>query len=1295
MFRRDVILFGALALFLTALVFVLPGSALYSTYGNFSVTPDEVSFNWTNVSIIVTSNSSSLIVVVNNTATEIQPRYFTSGEYQVSSPWPTDPQWRNCFSVIGGPSGMKFMAENATGTYAVLTYSGELNNTNSTTFNLTAYQYCPPGLYSGYLYVFKNGAEADKAKIAANVSIPINPQNTFNFTGRYSSFKGSFVESAQNYHSFYLNKSHIVNSTCGTLKLTGFTGDIDIFLFANASLLYKSIKSSGEDEEIECVPWPGEAEKEMMEIRVYGNVTSAYSGYVYFTPLGAANTSNPNQKFNASSPINLGVLDPNSTSQNVPVNISNIDDQAANSVKESAEVYRVDAWTNKNQSGTYRFLVPNFAEKVKVKIEWTSNTTYNLFLSDVNAYLFGNSSQKYKNANKTGSVKEEFVITTSPLNESNDGYWNITVLNTSAIYGSYNVTAYVWMPEDAWFESSYTLGGFSFAPMGSENDSLGFSFNVTVPELYLTNGTYEGFLRYNNTEGWKLQVPFNFKVKAGMLLMDNENMSSSTHVVRDNIGFDRLGAGAIPLNITYNNTGDYPIYYTETNSSNKLYLTSNTSNYIDFVVDEMPEDGSKINNNTGGTMDIRLLLNTSLTNDVAGTYEGNMTFNTTNTTVTSSSYPFKIYTLVLRVVLTNDLSVNITDITPSTINTENATNITTKVSVKLENGTVISYSNPALMNISDFTGMILTEGNYSATGKIYDLTQNRSQADTLLCPSGGECRINWTIPAGAIGGQYFTKVTAQVNTSQIPNGNGKKILTGQYETPNTSVVVNDTGLWLHIVDDEWEDNLYESTSSIYSVRVKNFGPATANKAQIKFYKNTDCPVSISRDSVNCSECGGTYTSTQVPSDSWNLTTLPGYKSDCLCKLSWELTAISVDETEECDVDVRVVTSHKKFEEVSATIYIRTNATSNQGAQQTTTCTTNATCGDTQYCKSGSCISVSCPSGQYAKNHACNKHGPQINITAYATEKIYVLQGGSNSTKVTAKNTGGYSYTAKLEANSTVADFNASVTPASYTLSPGNSGIFTVDFSVSASAEIGYYTMTVKAYASDNASVYATKDITLAIEPLEQTKALVNQTYDNIKTLFASVATLFNQLAPKTDDANYTLANRTYYRLLNMLQDIENNIKLGNYLEARSLMDEANSSITTFRQQVEQLSAAGGLLSFLGDSNILTLVAILVVIIVIGGFLAYLLLPPKKGYHPITGYLPKEKISVTHKLAYFFTHIKLRKPKMPGSQRTLQTYERSAPAAPAPVQPDRRYAEGYHRLDEFPLSYDKRKLKEKK
>ena len=1305
MFRRDVILFGILALFLTALAFVMPGSALNSNSGNFTLTPNATYLNWTNMNINMTSKNTNVILAIGNASTAVTPQYFVAGYYLVDnqdSVYPNLSSAENgqCFTQ-SGLSGMKFYVQN-TSSGAYTNTTDTLANGTSTLYTLSAYQFCPPGYYFGLFNVTQNGA-SDWANVSMSVIIPISSYNTFNETASKGGFKGSFASAATTYQSYYFNTSQAQNTTGVTINLTwaDYSQDLDLFVFNSAGTLQgKSIEKAA-SEAVAYLPLP--STPDMWEIRIFGNLSSQvdYTGWLYFTTLNVTNTSNQNQMITS---LDFGSVNPNATSGEINYTLNNIDTTAWNDVNETKELYRVDSWLSQSQAGTFNLLVPYFAQKVRVKVQWTGATRWNFTLNDSNGNVIGNSTNKYYSASVTNATQEEFIEFTGPFNTTNDGLWKIIAVNNTAIT-SYNVTAYVWIPGSALVSNYPTATGFNLGAYGSANSTKNVSVYVSAPENDITNGTYQGFIEYYKANEWKLRLPVYFQVRAATLLVNN-TLESTSVTLNDNVGFNRVGASALVVVLPITNLGYYNISFTNVTSDYKLNNTGDTANYMTFSVNWSQ---NPIVAGQNDTMNITIYINTSFTKESAGFYSGSITLNTTNATVTSSSYPFKTFTIFLNVNLTganNGLTVNVTGITPLTVNTpQNITNITANISVKLANGTTISLYN--VMQIYDFTSTYIKEENISYQPD--PNLQNRTGGGTggAVCPSGdafGLCYVKSSLPAGFPGGTYHFYAVAQFNTTVL-GGTGMN-LSGTSAAAASTLSVNDTGIYLNTEDSGHDaGTVYETKKTSYTIIVRNYGPLSASGLKIRFEENgCDSLISDVAENSTFTNCStGVSKSYNTTYDYYTVDGLDGNNAET-CTLAWTLTAAVVDEDDGCNNAMIVVYSaHNNFgnfTDIALTVYDNgtiINTEDQGGNQQSSTCSTNASCSDTQYCKSGSCISVSCPSGQYAKSHVCNKYGPRINITDYTTEKIYVLQGGSNSTKVTAKNTGGYSYTAKLEANSTVAGFNASITPTSYTLSPGNSGIFTVDFGVPASAEIGYYAMTVKAYASDNASVYDTKDITIGVEPLEQTKEQVNQTYDNIKTLFASVATLFNQLAPKTDDANYTLANRTYYRLLNMLQDIENNIKLGNYLEARSLMDEANSSITTFRQQVEQLSAAGGLLSFLGGSNILTLVAILVVVIVIGGFLAYLLLPPKKGYHPVTGYLPKEKISVTHKLAYFFTHIRLRKPKTPGSQRTLQTYERSVPAAPAPapVQPGRRYAEGYHRLDEFPLSYDKNKLKEKK
>jgi len=516
----------------------------------------------------------------------------------------------------------------------------------------------------------------------------------------------------------------------------------------------------------------------------------------------------------------------------------------------------------------------------------------------------------------------------------------------------------------------------------------------------------------------------------------------------------------------------------------------------------------------------------------------------------------------------------------------------------------------------------------------------------------------------------------------------------------TQVTINDTGLKVtgSSAFNDGENVVYETHTTYYTAHLKNFGSLAGNNVNVMFNKQS-CPLTITPWNINTS-CGG---QTGLVA-SWIITTVNKFMTgDYECNLTWKITANSVDSDDlSCPVVIGIASNHTHFgpNAGNLTIYVDVRYTAaadddEGGSGGGSTCTSNTTCGDTQYCKSGACTTLVCKTGYVASAHKCVQKAGKLEVTDY-TSKVYVVQGAANATKVTVKNTGGYLYTTKMTATSPISELTAAVTPASYSLGISNSGIFTVTFDAADATEVGYHTVTVKAYASENASVYVTKDIIVAVQPAEGGKAAINTTRDDLKALFASVTALFNQLPPSAE-ANYTLANRTYTRIFNMLQEVESNIQAGNYLEANSLFTELNASISEFRSQVSGIG--GGLGSLFGGdmSGTLMLVAILVVIVVIGAFLAYLLMPAKKGYHPILGgYLPKKKTALVGRI----THA-LSKLKFGGRQKSLGDFgaRSAAPSVqPKPVQqarPDNKtYADGYHRLDQFGLTYDKTKFKDR-
>jgi hypothetical protein len=1281
------LLFGALAMFLAAIILFFPGSAVTSPGNNLTVTPDNVSLNWTGASINIISLVNNTFFNIGNSSTSITPKYFDANKYDAGGEYPGfDPtNYSICFT-----NGLKFLVQNSSG--AFINFTQMLNQTNSTIYNLTALQFCPPGYYFGMFNISQNGT-GDWANVSAAVNIPINPTNTFYEPNNTAYAKGTLAAGGSVVHRYYFNTSLAQNLTAVTINLSGYTEDVDLYLLnSSGALLAKSAENGSAREEIN-VNLP--AASDMWQILIWGNVSSqqSYLANMYFSTINVTNTSSQNQKMTS---INFGSLDAlNNQSSQINITLNNTDTTTWPGVSERSEIYRVENSNSRNTIGNYYFLVPPYATKVKAKIEWTGGTRWTVSLNDSSGNFLGNSSVKYMPGNLTGTVQEESVLYNGTINQNNDGLWKLTIGNLSAITGTdyYNITVFVWQNSAGWINSTFPSSGFTFNSSGSANSSINVSLQLSLQLPNITNGTYQGFIDYYYTSGWNTRIPIYFNVLAGGLLVNNTLNTYSVNL-NESIGFNRLGANVLQITLPFNNTGGQPAYFVNTTSNNTLY---NGANNMSFAVGW---PSNPINAGSAGNITINVSINTSLTGDSPGIYSGWVLLNTTNSTnSSSSSFPFNTFNISVSVNLSQYLILNVTDIFPSFISNDTIiNNITANITVKLANGTILS-SITTLLNQSNFYNLYLLEGNTSYGSTSVTPLQNLTNAGTgawaVVCPGGSDyvnCKLNGSLPANILGGVYYLVASASVNTSVL-GGTGAG-LTGT-GSGNVQTAVNQTAISFTGTTDI--GNVAESSATTYTVELRNYGPLAASNLQLRFDRGSCTTVTATRNSGNCTNKVAGSTAAD-----WNITTFSGYIPTCT--LSWTLTASSVDTETNCDdMSVEINSNHQNYGNITGIMLtILNNATAaapqQQGQQQTTTCSSNSTCASTQYCAGGSCVTLACPSGMTAVNHVCTRNEGKLEITDY-TQKVYVLQGGSNSTRVTVKNSGGYNYTAKLVVTSVVDGLNSSVTPTSYSLGTGNSGIFTLNFSASGTINVGYYTLTAKTYADENSSVYAMKNITIGVQPAEQTKGEINKTYGDLKNLFASISSLFNQL-PASTEANYTLANRTYQRLLNMFTDIENQISAGNYLDAKTLLDEANASLASFKQDVDQLRS-GPILPILTDT--MTLVAILVVILVVGGFLAYLLLPAKKGagFHPALGYTPHEKPPKVSLIKRLFSM----KPKLSGQQKTLGEYKKEESQkllqAAKPAQPAQKPAEGkvydgsYQKLDKFPLEYDQKKFKEKK
>lgn len=1276
--KRDILGFGVvLILFSVLLLSIPPIMAVVSSNSAFNVTPGMLYINWTNGTINLTSGSNNLTVLIDNSSTQIFSNYSQYNRYLIGDyDNLTDTTWDLCFnSTPGVDYNMKFKVQNETGSHTDT--SKTLNKTNTTLFYLTPYMLCPPGKYYGYFYVRNQTNATENLTINVSMHIPINDFNTFNKTTDTGFFRGAMVPNRGYYHSFYFNTTPNDNLTGLSVTLGDSSSDIDMFLYdGSGNFLAKSInRSSSREEVVYSIP----NTPDMYEIRVYGNVAANYGGYVYFSTLNITNATGSGM-----SSISFGELDANESSSDQVLVLNNTDDKVLTSVKENKEIYHVDTWLNQSADKAFSLLVPSFAEKIKIRLEWGKEagenvTNWTLYLRDSEGVLGGTSIGKYLNANKTTSsnVLEEYIEYTGSITTSNDGFWNITVRNesnTSSAWNNYNLTAYIYVP-DSWLTTNYST--FTFNSSGIGNYSRTVNINLTIPETNVLNGSYEGFLEYYRTSGWKRSIPISFNVRTGTLIV-NENLSIGSDKVTHNVGFNTV-SDPLSMKIPYNNTGGYPLYIRiENSTNNNLTQVGNSSNWIDIVLTDFPT--SPLNPGASGFLNVSVKINTTKTHNKVGTYRGFVLFNTTNSTnATRQSSLFKTFNLTLYVNLTDKLNISITDIKPSYIvhPPTSANNVTFETVVRLINGTVISNAN--IMSYTNVTRIRIFETNVTSYNHTLTNIVSGAVGGGGGC-SGGMCNTNGTVPANSVGGKFNVYMDVAWNTKML-GGTGELNLTGTGVTNNLQI--NQTGVKLTAISSTSFGEVNEGTQNLYfNMTIKNYGAlAIPSTSKGRIYFDEGACVSQLTTVVKSTDCSG-QSSTSNASGAYmdyQMSALNGLG----CYVRFEIDVSNISQSNKtCYLDV--ISTNKKAFNALENMYMRImgvspgdggdgNGNGNGGGGDE--CSSNSDCIDAYYCSSGVCKVVSCPNG-FVSNHKCNTYQRKLTITDYES-KVSVVQGDSVTTEVSVKNNGNIALDVKLDVTHNVTGVTQTITPVAYNIDASGTYSFTVKFTLSNTTKVGNHPLTLKAYVKNNESVSATKTIYLSVEPLAETRKEINQTYDDYSNLFEIIKARFLGIVPSSvSDVNFTKANRTYGSLLNMLNQAEEYLSNNQYADAADVLEDINSSLATFESQVAQLVSETSIFGILQLGDMWTWVAIGVVIVVIVGFLVYLLLPPRRGFHPVYGYRRPAKNPILEKLGKIGEKIKgigggVRKPGQEVGQTKLTKFEK---------EKYKYYAKGYSRTE---------------
>ncbi|MFZ3077889.1 MAG: hypothetical protein WA139_05510 [Candidatus Aenigmatarchaeota archaeon] len=1192
-----VAVFAVLAFSLTLLSPVI--GSVWSTNREFNSTQDSVFLNYTNSytqNITLWFNASqALMLNISNSSTTINANYSQS----------------NTLSDCLYPS-IRFISRNASN-FAPATLINLTAAENSTKVNLTfSTLSCLPGRYWGGFLITNSTNATENITINVDIQIPISANN-FNGLAQtgMANMTASMPGNASAFHRYYFNTSEVNRSTSVTINFTA-AQDMDIFLFDNstaAKLLAKSINKSNSSE---WLTYSYLVPNSIYEIRIFGNITNAsstpYNFYIMFSTLNATNTTGTGQ-LSSIDFGNISVSGRNFTN----ITLRNEGNFTLNSVAESKEIYYVKRWeTNISSDGL--FLVPPFATRIRVAVNWTNvSQNYTIHLTAPNRTLISSSNGKFTIANFTNASMEEYV----EIAENTKGYWNASVRNnTRESQSNYTITAYVWYPVSDWISTNYTT--MTFNSTGNNNFTSFVNVSFIVPNNSI-DGKYEGFLQYTSAAGAALRMPFNASVNASSLIV-NETLNSATVELRENIGANMTKV----LNITMNNSGSYNLSYVATNSTSALW---SGTRYINFTY-QIP--ATPISSGTNHMVNITLYVDPNTTANASGVYEGYIYFNATE------ARPYQGFTLTLRVNLSNDLNLSIVKIISqdnnkdTTFNWINFTNAAKQVMAKLNAYYINGTGEITSLNTSNFTTAWLTNANISyripTTGNLTIANYSATAADpiyctNLPCPDGnaaGFYYINVTLPASQPGGIYQLHIGANYSRGDGYAFKGEGIYNYLY--------INQTGLYMAI--ETSPSSMSNATTALVNVSVKNYGPLAASAAKITLTKGSGMTInSITKRGDGC-------TDTSSDTATGDFTFTMGAHNGTGCVVTWNVTSGTTAVTAVSTINgtAKVWFNSLQFS-TSVTVPSSSTTTSTTSSSSTTAAAANTTATATA-------------------NASAN-----LTITSFPTE-TRITQNASGNATVSVKNIGLTNFTGiKIYVDGISQSWY--VQPAAQDIGAGVEKSYFITFNIPASAQPVSYPIN---YVANNTAATKSASATLLVIPSNQTAAQIVSNISEYVLKFNQLSLLINQT--RVSGANLTEADALMNQTRALLEKANAYIKAGDYFNAYQQISQIDSLLKSAEAKITEAKQAMG-----NQSGGWLWIVVIVLVIGVAGFIAYLAMPPKHGFAPDAGYqyahpgiMGKTKLDIVKKKARdIFEKIKdkLKRKRQP------KPYAYSGPKSPPP------------------------------
>ncbi|MBI1972272.1 MAG: hypothetical protein HYS53_03135 [Candidatus Aenigmarchaeota archaeon] len=1094
------------------------------------------------------------------------------------------------------------------------------NNSNATftiRFNVSLMR---PGRYTGNITIANNTVPAVNINnLTVRLDIPIIPNETFS---RSKNFFGN-ISTLNSVDVFYVN----VTNTTG-IYVNVNDSRLDLLLFDNKSalLVFNNTNSSAN----RTLFYYSQNYDTIYELRIFYNITNVsqyipYNGIVEFSSI----VSNP-----AFLHFAVNATPDAATATRITFTLNNTNRINYTTVTETETISRFERYVNLQNSTNITIPVPGHYVSIDALIEWNNiSADFNLTIYNSSRLSVANQSKRTDMFNVTGlGFNRIFSRSAVTINEFNKS-WFVSVKGDPLVY--YNLTIKI-NTDNSWLTSSF--GNYTRQlVINSTQDNTTIDFNVSAPQLS-TDGIYNGTITLRADTGHYLIIPFGVNVTTPMLAVNN-TLAKILVYVTDNMGSNKT----LDYLLTINNTGSYSLSLNHTNTT---WLNDSAANSVSYNY----SFESPVTAKNSTLLRIRLNITTQTISAGESLYYGWIKLNASN------AHPYSEFLINITLNLTNKLNIIVSNVENQTdkgvwINPINKTENYTKlastdpvfvnvtVNVTYQNGTFVST-----LNGTNFTLWLQSDFPYEGSNHTQNFT-NVSVASVLRAVDNSYV-LNISIPSTIAGGNYSVYATV-IDGPSFRNGGTAKF---NYLYVNSSALFIDAYNGTHDADE-----FFNTGNRDVFVNVTNVGGGAlfnvtlelglsgscamasgysgiypvGNISGFRSYTNTSATWKVT---INAnSTCTATITGSG-PSGVWilNDTLIYAYKGTTISSGSTGGTsgsggastalalAIATDKTayfKASPVNFNfTVTSGGSNVDGSTVKFNITDPNGAKAADSSCSTTTGKCSGSFSTDTIGTFkISATATKDGYTSAAATKTFavaGHNATLQAY-TKSVYALQGSSNTTLVTVRNTGLFDANVSLAIKDVEgAWFN--ITPPRILISAGQTADFNVNFIIPANAIVRNYTAKYSVVADTEIAV---EYFHLVVVPTEKTKSEINQTVLNYTDILGALQARLNTTAfPAINSTELGVAGEKIKLAASLLSQASDYLSKGDYIKANELAIEAKLLMDAAEALIKTVEAQQGGKRL---ENVL-FVAGAVAVVIFAGLLAYMLMP-EPGYSPSKGY----------------------------------------------------------------------------